>query len=69
MQIFAAMEEKVLSLEKFSAVTTGGRRDLTPFWLTKNAFFRTSCNDKKTDNDAKTKNNIQSYQLDKSYLQ
>ena len=34
-----------------------------PCWFTTNVFFWTSCNDKKTDNDAKRNNNIQSFLL------
>ena len=58
------MEEKVLSLGKFSAVATGSKGALLPFWFTKNAFFETSCNDKKTDDDAKSYEDIISYLLD-----
>ena len=57
------MEEKVLSLGKCSAVAMGGPGGPL-FWVTKNTFFGTSSNDKKTDNDAKRNNNIQSYLLD-----
>ena len=56
------MEEKVLSLGKFSVVSKG---DLaSQFWFTENTFFGTSSNDKKTDNGAKRNNNIQFYLLD-----
>ena len=62
MQIFVTMEEKVLFPGKFSAVALGGLAP--PFWFTKNTIFGTSCTDKKTDNDAKRNNNVQSYLLD-----
>ena len=59
------MEEKVLSLDKFSAVASGGLESLAPpFWFTKKKLFGTSCNDKKTDNDAKRNNDIQAYVVD-----
>ena len=64
MQIFVTVEEKVLSLGKFSAVATRDRGALPSFWLMKNTFFGTSCTVKKTNNDAKSNNNIQSYLLD-----
>ena len=47
------MEEKVLSLGKFSDVATGARRALPPFLFNKNAVFGTLYNDKKSDNDVK----------------
>ena len=68
MHIFVTVEEKVLSLGKFSAVAAGAKGALPSFWLTKNTFFGTSCEVKKTNNDAKSNNNIQSYLLDWSYL-
>ena len=36
----------------------------TPIFVTKNAFFETSNNDKKTDNDAERNNNAQSRLID-----
>ena len=48
------VEEKVLSLGKFSAVAAVARwGPYPPFWFTKNTFFGTPCKVKKTDNDAK----------------
>ena len=68
MQIFVTLEEKVLLLGKFSAVATGGQGGTCPpSWFTKNTVFGASCKGKKTDNDAKRNNNIQSYLLDQSY--
>ena len=44
MQILVSMEEKVLSLGKFSAVATGGKGGpYPPSWFTENTFFGTSC--------------------------
>ena len=52
------MEEKVLSLGKFSPVTMRGHGALPPFWFTENTCFGTSCNDKKPDNDAKRNDTV-----------
>ena len=65
MQIFVAVEEKVLSRGKFSAVATGGQGGPCSLsWFTKNTFFGASCKVKKADKDAKRNNYVYSYLLD-----
>ena len=59
------MEEKVLSFDKVSTVAVGGQEDLAhPFCFTKKlTYVGASYNNKKTYDDAKRNNNIQSYLL------
>ena len=59
-QIFVTVEEKVLSLGKFSIIATGGQGALPSILVYKNYVFGTSCKVKKTDNGAKRNNNLQS---------
>ena len=60
------MEEKGLLLCKISVVSTGVLAP--PIFVTKNALFETSNNDKKIDNDAERNNNAQSRLIDLKYL-